>query len=70
MSVPLKKFWILQRDFSAKNPKQQFNLDTIKAKDQENAWGMIDESKGNTNTQEWLLTKGELKALKEKLCKQ
>jgi hypothetical protein len=67
----MKQYWVLQRDFMAKNPKQQFALIGIKAKDSEAAWFEVENSIQTNNSQEWLMDKKELLALKSLLkgCK-
>lgn len=67
MSVPLKKYYVLQRSFMSAKPKEQFNLLPIEAKDSKTAWAEIEENISETYSQEWLLTKKELEVLKEVL---
>lgn len=61
----MSKFYCLQRDFQAKKPEEQFSLHDVRAVDQEDAWEVIEEQFSSNNSQEWLMTEGELKALEK-----
>ena len=59
------KFYVLQRWFNACNVEQMFEIGTIEAEDEEEAWEIIEESWSDTNSQEWLLTEEAFNKLKE-----
>jgi len=65
----MAKFYVLQRDFMSAKPNKQFAIETIIAKDSEEAWEIIEGDIATNNSQEWLLTKCELNALRRLLSK-
>jgi hypothetical protein len=69
LSVPKKTYFVLSRDFKSSRPAQQFGLTTIKAKDSETGWGVVETEYDTTNEQHWLMTPKELAALKIELRK-
>lgn len=63
------EFTVLQRNFGYIDPKQQFRLYKIKAVNREKAEEKSDTNLCNSDSQEWLMTKEEFKALKNTLSK-
>ncbi len=63
------QFYCLQREFNNADPKKQFGLIAFKAADTDDANEKIEEEISTNSSQEWLMTKGELSALKKLLSK-
>ena len=67
--MKLKKFYVLQRRFYTQDIKTQFNLTSFNAKNQDIAWKKAEKSISENSSQEWLLTKEELSAVRRLLNK-
>ena len=63
----MKKYWILQRLFESSKPKEQFFLWVTRAENIDEAWENTEQEIATNNSQEWLLTKEELKELQKVL---
>lgn len=59
----MEEFVIVTRDFLGV-AENEFCVDTIKAKDSDKAWEIVEESYATNNSQEWLLDLYEFRALK------
>lgn len=64
-------YWVLSRDFgyADKSEHRGFYLTKIKAENDNQAWEQIESDIATNNSQDWLLDKGQLKALKALLKK-
>ena len=58
------KFKVLSRNFDRANPKEQFSIIEIEAKDREHAWEIVETNITSNISQDWLMTIKEYEALK------
>jgi len=58
------KFYVLQRHFNSSNPKKQFKVYIVTARDEDAAWLEIEETISTNDSQEWLMNLKEFKTLK------
>lgn len=63
----MEKFICLSRDFISSNPEEQFSTDVFVARDEEEAFEIVEESIATNNSQDWLLTFVEARALYSRL---
>ena len=58
------KFKVLSREFNTANPKEQFSIIEIEAREKEHAWEIIEAEIASNFSQDWLMTMEEYESLK------
>jgi hypothetical protein len=66
-AIYMEKYIVVSRDYLTSNPMQEFEACTLVGKDSEEAWEVVEESVATNNSQEWLLSFEEARALYDKL---